>query len=75
MTVAYGQSESDSIQKYQDQLKENPRDSLAHYLVAEIYFQQVNYQTAANEFRESLNGNLQPQMGRSLVAPRSREDF
>jgi TonB family protein len=60
ITVASGQSESDSIQKYQDQLKENPRDSLAHYLLAEISFQQKNYQKAANEFRESLNGNLQP---------------
>jgi hypothetical protein len=58
--AAYGQSLGDSIQKYEKQLRENPRNSLAHYLVSEIYFQQVNYQTAANEFRESLNGNLQP---------------
>ncbi len=59
-TAAYGQSLGDSIQKYEKQLKENPRDSLAHYLLAEIYFQQENYQTAANEFSEFLNGNLQP---------------
>ena len=59
-TVAYGQADSDLIEKYQDQLRDNPRDSLAHYLVAEIFFQQKNYQSAANEFRESLNGNLQP---------------
>ena len=34
--------------------------SLAHYRVAEIFFLQNNYQSAANEFRESLNGDLDP---------------
>jgi tetratricopeptide (TPR) repeat protein len=60
VTVAYGQAPSDLIQKYQGQLKDNPRDSLAHYLVAEVYLPQGDHQTAANEFRKSLNGDLQP---------------
>ena len=34
--------------------------SMAHYRVAEVYFLQHNYQSAANEFREALNGDLKP---------------
>jgi len=61
VAIASGQSGSNAaIHNYQDQLKANPRDSLAHYQLAEIFFQQKNYQTAANEFREALNGDLQP---------------
>ena len=33
---------------------------MAHYRVAEIFFLQHNYQSAANEFREALNGDLEP---------------
>jgi tetratricopeptide (TPR) repeat protein len=33
---------------------------LGHYRVAEIFFLQNNYQSAANEFREVLNGDLEP---------------
>lgn len=60
MAVAFGQTDTDLVRKYRDQIKANPSDSFAHYLLAETYFRQQNYQTAANEFRESLNGNLQP---------------
>ncbi|MBV9505273.1 MAG: peptidase M1, partial [Acidobacteriia bacterium] len=28
--------------------------------IAEVFFLQNNYQSAANEFREALNGDLQP---------------
>jgi tetratricopeptide (TPR) repeat protein len=38
----------------------NPRSSITHFRIAEIYFQEHNYQSAANEFREALNGDLQP---------------
>jgi TonB family protein len=34
--------------------------SLAHYRQGEAYLQQNNYQSAANEFREALNGDLEP---------------
>ena len=50
---------SDSIQRYQDQLRANPRDSLAHYQLAEAFVLQ-NYQSAANEFREALQGDTDP---------------
>jgi TonB family protein len=60
VTVVHGQSDSGTIQKYRDQINANPRDSLAHYQLGEAYILQKNYQSAANEFREALNGNLQP---------------
>jgi TonB family protein len=61
MAVACGQSDSDySIQYYQAELKANPANSLAHYLLAEVYFQQNNYQSASSEYRAALSGNLQP---------------
>jgi TonB family protein len=40
--------------------QDNPRSSLAHYRLGEAYLQQKNYQSAANEFREALNGDLDP---------------
>jgi len=59
----FGQSDPGagiSLEKYRTALQINPSSSLAHYRIAEIYFQQKNYQSAANEFREALNGDLQP---------------
>jgi hypothetical protein len=41
-------------------LQENRISSREHYRLAENYFQQKNYQPAANEFREALRGDLQP---------------
>ncbi len=38
----------------------NRQDPLDHYVRGEEYFQQKNYQSAANEFREALNGDLEP---------------
>ncbi|MDE0292977.1 MAG: tetratricopeptide repeat protein, partial [Bryobacterales bacterium] len=34
---------------------------LAHYRIGEIFFRQNNYQSAANQFREALNGNGEPE--------------
>lgn len=53
-------SYNDALQEYQKALEVNRISSLAHYRVAEIFFLQNNYQTAANEFREALNGDLEP---------------
>lgn len=50
----------DSLKEYQKALDVNRASSLAHYRVAEIFFLQNNYQSAANEFREALNGDLEP---------------
>jgi TonB family protein len=63
MALGFGQSDPDagiSLEKYRTALQINPSSSLAHYRIAEIYFQQKNYEAAANEFREALNGDLQP---------------
>jgi hypothetical protein len=38
----------------------NRNSSLAHYRIADIFFMQRNYQSAANEFREALNGDGEP---------------
>jgi len=50
----------DALKEYQKALESNKNSSLAHYRIAEVFFLQNNYQSAANEFRESLNGDLEP---------------
>jgi len=50
----------DALKEYQKALEVSHGSSLAHYRVAEIFFLQNNYQSAANEFRESLNGDVDP---------------
>jgi len=51
---------SEALREYQKALETQRNNSLAHYRIAEVYFLQNNYQSAANEFRESLNGSLEP---------------
>lgn len=51
---------NEALQEYQKALEVNRNSSLAHYRVAEVFFLQNNYQSAANEFRESLNGDHDP---------------
>jgi aminopeptidase N len=51
---------NEALQEYQKALDVNRISSLAHYRVAEIFFQQGNYQSAANEFRQALSGDLDP---------------
>lgn len=50
----------EALKEYQKALEVNRNSSLAHYRVAEIYFLQNSWQAAANEFREVLNGDLEP---------------
>jgi TonB family protein len=40
--------------------QDHPQSSLEHYRLGVAYLQQNNYQSAANEFREALNGDLDP---------------
>lgn len=49
-----------ALQQYQKALTTNRNSSLAHYRIAEVFFLQNNYQSAANEFRAVLDGDLQP---------------
>jgi tetratricopeptide (TPR) repeat protein len=51
---------TEALREYQKALEVNRGSSLAHYRVGEAFFQQNNYQSAANEFREALNGDLEP---------------
>ncbi len=51
---------SDALREYQKALDVNRYSSLAHYRVAEVFFLQRNYQAAANEFREAINGDQEP---------------
>jgi hypothetical protein len=50
----------DALKEYQKAIEVNRSSSLAHYRVAEIFFLQNNYQSAANEYREALNGDVEP---------------
>jgi aminopeptidase N len=50
----------EALKEYQKALEASRASSLAHYRIAEVFFLQNNYQSAANEFREALNGDLEP---------------
>ena len=49
-----------ALSEYNKALEVNKNSSLAHYRVAEIFFQQKNYQASANAYREALNGDGEP---------------
>jgi aminopeptidase N len=51
---------ADALREYQKALETQRNSSLANYRVAEVYFLQQNWQLAANQFREALNGDLEP---------------
>jgi tetratricopeptide (TPR) repeat protein len=50
----------DAIKEYSKALETSRNSSLAHYRIGEIYFLQASWQSSLNEFRESLNGDLEP---------------
>ena len=50
----------DALLEYQRALDINRFSSLTHYRIGEVFFLQNNYQSAANEFREALNGDREP---------------
>lgn len=50
----------EALKEYQKALEANRNSSLAHYRIGEVFFLQNNYQSAANEFREVTNGDLEP---------------
>jgi tetratricopeptide (TPR) repeat protein len=59
--LAFGQNETcDTLNDCQKALQANPKSSAVHYQIADIYFRQRNLQSAANEFRSALTGDLQP---------------
>jgi hypothetical protein len=61
MAIAWGQDSPDiQIKHYREILEASRNNSLAHYKIGEIYLAAHNYQSAANEFREALSGDLEP---------------
>jgi tetratricopeptide (TPR) repeat protein len=46
--------------EYQKALDTNKNSSLASYRIGEIFFQQHNFQSAANSFRDALRGDGDP---------------
>jgi aminopeptidase N len=51
---------ADALKEYQKALDANRNSSMAHFRVAELFFLQGNYQSAANEYRSALSGDLEP---------------
>ena len=51
---------ANALKQYQSALEVNRNSSLAHYRIGELFFQQNNFQSAANEFRAAINGDLDP---------------
>jgi peptidase M1-like protein/tetratricopeptide repeat protein len=49
-----------AIAEYQKALDSNKNSSLASYRMGEVFFQQRNYQSAANSFRDALRGDDDP---------------
>jgi hypothetical protein len=49
-----------ALLEFNKALDANKNSSLAHYRVAEVFFLQRNYQSAANAYRECLNGDGEP---------------
>jgi len=51
---------SGALAEFNKALDLNKNSSLAHYRIAEIFFLQRNYQSSANSYRSSINGNGEP---------------
>jgi hypothetical protein len=49
-----------ALAEYQKALDANKTSSLASYRIGEIFFNQRNYQSAANSFRDALRGDGEP---------------
>jgi tetratricopeptide (TPR) repeat protein len=50
----------ETMVEYQKMLEANPRSSLANYRIAELLFNQRNYQASANCYRSALKGDGLP---------------
>ena len=51
----------ESVRAYDEAVKLTPTRSLAHFRLGETFFDQFNLQSAANSFRDALNGDKDPQ--------------
>jgi hypothetical protein len=51
---------AEALAEFNKALAVNKNSSLAHYRIAEVFYLQRNYQSAANEYREAINGDNEP---------------
>ncbi len=51
----------EAVRAYEAALRLSPNRSLAHFRLAEVFFEQLNLQSAANSFRDALNGDVDPE--------------
>jgi tetratricopeptide (TPR) repeat protein len=58
--LAEGGKYYEAIQEYQRALDVQPTNSLAHFRMAEAMFYEKTYNSAANEFRAAIGGDLDP---------------
>jgi tetratricopeptide (TPR) repeat protein len=58
--VTLGQGDTDLWTKYREDLRTNRQSSVTLFRMGELYLLQHDYLSAANTFREALNGDLQP---------------
>ncbi len=58
--LAQRQEFVEAVQQLEEALALDPRRSLANYYLGEVFYEQWNLQSAANAFREALNGDLNP---------------
>ena len=82
-SLALGFAQVDiQLENHKKDLEANPKSSLAHYRIAEIFFGRHNYWSAANEYRDALNGDREPKwtevwshlsLGKIFDATRQRE--
>ncbi len=50
-----------AVRAYEAALKLSPNRSLAHFRLAEVFYEQFNLQSSANSFRDALNGDRDPE--------------
>ncbi len=49
-----------AIRAYESAIRLSPNRSLAHFRLAEVFYEQFNLQSSANSFRDALNGDKDP---------------
>jgi tetratricopeptide (TPR) repeat protein len=54
------QDQTEALAEYQKALDANPRSSLAYYRIAEILFEQRQFQASVNACRDALRGDSDP---------------
>ena len=61
LASGFGQdATSEAVQKYRADLQLDPQNSLLHFRLGELLFEQQHLQAAANEFSEALRGDPHP---------------